>query len=384
MNRVSLSIFLFVLCSFVAIEVSAYVDQNGRKYEKLVTDDGVFLSSENNVLFLRPWCEAWSQKLGHGKWEWANGGFTVRIGEQMFSFARQEIGLDSNGRCKSADVTNLANSGDNTNNARKDDIKGLSFHVPSFMYGLYVGDFSELRQDELVFQVYLYIAGLNQVFVANCSNIRHRDLQYVAQEKATVRARRRGVQNYLPKLTEALRSNNIGEIMSRSTQPIVTSTTIVNYAREDGKILLQKFGCGKKVQGTNSNMFMYLDTFRIQKLPIKLYGSETTDVVWSALNRGPEITPIIINTVDQQINILNDRSQGVIKCTYGPVDTQKQEWFRAYYFWKDRVPPDYEKMIRAIPAKNHPFDRLGKVSVNNCPSTLYSAIQLFNRRKLGE
>jgi hypothetical protein len=47
------------------------------------------------ILYLGKSCDAYSKVYGKGKWEWANGGFTVNFKNINFGFGRQELEIDT-------------------------------------------------------------------------------------------------------------------------------------------------------------------------------------------------------------------------------------------------------------------------------------------------
>lgn len=63
-----------------------YVDSNGAAWTLYETVNGAMLRSRGIRIYFGRACRAFSPKLGHGRWNWANGGI-------LFTFARRRIGF---------------------------------------------------------------------------------------------------------------------------------------------------------------------------------------------------------------------------------------------------------------------------------------------------
>jgi len=61
-----------------------------RVYTLTAGPDSAILSSEGATIRLYRSCTAKSQQLGTGRWDWANGGFTVDFASHRVTFPRQD------------------------------------------------------------------------------------------------------------------------------------------------------------------------------------------------------------------------------------------------------------------------------------------------------
>ena len=78
-----------------------YLDAGGRAWTAFPEREGTGLRSALGSLVLLPSCTARSDRLGRGRWNWANGGFRVVFPGATFLFPRQEPPLaDPSGRCR--------------------------------------------------------------------------------------------------------------------------------------------------------------------------------------------------------------------------------------------------------------------------------------------
>jgi hypothetical protein len=68
-----------------------YVDGNGRAWQHAVNRNGMVLRSGPTVIYLGRNCDASSPRYGPGRWEWANGGFSVIFRGIRLAFSRQEV-----------------------------------------------------------------------------------------------------------------------------------------------------------------------------------------------------------------------------------------------------------------------------------------------------
>jgi hypothetical protein len=76
------------------------VSADGRQWNAVVNRHGAVLRSNREVIYLGHSCDAQSPTLGRGRWEFANGGFLIRLSRRAFGFPRQAIeGLTYGRRC---------------------------------------------------------------------------------------------------------------------------------------------------------------------------------------------------------------------------------------------------------------------------------------------
>jgi hypothetical protein len=78
-----------------------FEDGDGRVWQASFNANGAVLRSRDATIYLGRRCDAYSARYGHGRWEWANGGFLVVFRGRQIGFPRQEIDAGQGRSCQS-------------------------------------------------------------------------------------------------------------------------------------------------------------------------------------------------------------------------------------------------------------------------------------------
>lgn len=72
----------------------------GQRYRVSLNDHGAVLHGTGGPVYLGRDCDAWSKRDGKGRWQWANGGVVVELGDARLAFPRQDPPLRDADACR--------------------------------------------------------------------------------------------------------------------------------------------------------------------------------------------------------------------------------------------------------------------------------------------
>lgn len=95
--------FLILTLLLFSSNIFAYTSSDSEEFKIKYNNNGAVLISVKNTskkIYLGKDCDAVSKLYGKGTWAWANGGFIIEFKSKELGFARQEIDIEENGKCR--------------------------------------------------------------------------------------------------------------------------------------------------------------------------------------------------------------------------------------------------------------------------------------------